>query len=227
MAELARNTGVLSLHTQKAAPVAPAPTRRERLRAAEDTDVVAAFLAGEEMGFELLVERYQTRLLNFIYRTIGDREKAKTWFRKSSSASIATCTASTHPRSSAPGSTPSPRPWRRMRPVGRPLLVKPVQICLRSDLFRRQSPGRERPALRKSGWQGRVRLKQPFQKPWLDQLPLQHRKKWRLLDVAARRDAGPASGGILPLTEPLLRAGHRASAYPVHPPPGRKVSSMP
>ena len=78
MAELARSTGILSLHTQPAPTPAPqAPTRRERMRAAEDADVVAAFLAGEELAFELLVERYQTRLLNFIYRTIGDREKAE------------------------------------------------------------------------------------------------------------------------------------------------------
>jgi RNA polymerase sigma-70 factor, ECF subfamily len=78
MADLARSTGTLTLHTsQPAVPSAPAPTRRERMRAAEDSDVVAAFLAGEEMAFELLVERYQTRLLNFIYRTIGDREKAE------------------------------------------------------------------------------------------------------------------------------------------------------
>jgi len=39
--------------------------------------VVGAFLGGEERAFQELVERYQTRLLNFIYRTIGDREKAE------------------------------------------------------------------------------------------------------------------------------------------------------
>ncbi|HSQ28744.1 MAG TPA: sigma-70 family RNA polymerase sigma factor [Gemmatimonadaceae bacterium] len=39
--------------------------------------MVAAFLGGEERAFQELVERYQTRLLNFIYRTIGDREKAE------------------------------------------------------------------------------------------------------------------------------------------------------
>jgi RNA polymerase sigma-70 factor, ECF subfamily len=77
MAEIARNIGTLTLHTQHVVPAAPAPTRRERMRAAEDSDVVAAFLAGEEMAFELLMERYQNRLLNFIYRTIGDREKAE------------------------------------------------------------------------------------------------------------------------------------------------------
>ena len=50
---------------------------REQLRALDDAAVVSAFLDGEERAFAELVERYQTRLLNFIYRTIGDREKAE------------------------------------------------------------------------------------------------------------------------------------------------------
>jgi len=50
---------------------------REQLRAQDDSVVVEAFLAGEERAFQELVERYQTRLLNFIYRTIGDRERAE------------------------------------------------------------------------------------------------------------------------------------------------------
>ena len=50
---------------------------REQLRALDDAAVVTAFLGGEERAFGELVERYQTRLLNFIYRTIGDREKAE------------------------------------------------------------------------------------------------------------------------------------------------------
>ena len=53
------------------------PTIREQLKAMDDADVVASFLGGEERAFQELVERYQTRLLNFIYRTIGDREKAE------------------------------------------------------------------------------------------------------------------------------------------------------
>jgi RNA polymerase sigma-70 factor (ECF subfamily) len=53
------------------------PTIREQLRAMDDADVVTSFLGGEERAFQELVERYQTRLLNFIYRTIGDREKAE------------------------------------------------------------------------------------------------------------------------------------------------------
>jgi RNA polymerase sigma-70 factor (ECF subfamily) len=47
------------------------------LRAIEDTDLVNAFLAGESRSFDVLVERYQTRLLNFVYRIVGDRERAE------------------------------------------------------------------------------------------------------------------------------------------------------
>jgi RNA polymerase sigma-70 factor (ECF subfamily) len=49
----------------------------EDLRAMEDGDVVAAFLRGEERAFREIVNRYQTPLLNFVYRTISDREKAE------------------------------------------------------------------------------------------------------------------------------------------------------
>jgi len=52
-------------------------TVREQLRAADDSAVVTAFLSGEERAFSELVDRYQTRLLNFIYRTIGDRDRAE------------------------------------------------------------------------------------------------------------------------------------------------------
>lgn len=52
-------------------------TVREELRALDDSGVVAAFLGGEERAFQELVERYQVRLLNFVYRTIGDRERSE------------------------------------------------------------------------------------------------------------------------------------------------------
>src|SRR5437588_8248865 len=62
----------------KRAPLAkPGSTVREALREKDDAGVVSEFLGGEERAFTELVERYQTRLLNFIYRTIGDREKAE------------------------------------------------------------------------------------------------------------------------------------------------------
>ncbi len=50
---------------------------REQLRLIDDGAVVSAFLVGEERAFQELVDRYQTRLLNFIYRTIGDRDRAE------------------------------------------------------------------------------------------------------------------------------------------------------
>jgi RNA polymerase sigma-70 factor (ECF subfamily) len=61
----------------KPAPALPGAAVREQLRRLDDSGVVSAFLQGEERAFQELVERYQTRLLNFIYRTIGDRERAE------------------------------------------------------------------------------------------------------------------------------------------------------
>lgn len=46
-------------------------------RVLEDAEVVAAYLNGDAHAFDELVERYQRRLLNFVYRTIGDRERAE------------------------------------------------------------------------------------------------------------------------------------------------------
>jgi RNA polymerase sigma-70 factor (ECF subfamily) len=42
-----------------------------------DSEVVAAYLGGDHRAFDTLVERYQRRLLNFVFRTIGDRERAE------------------------------------------------------------------------------------------------------------------------------------------------------
>jgi RNA polymerase sigma-70 factor (ECF subfamily) len=42
-----------------------------------DSQLVAEFLAGEKRAFGELVGRYHVRLLNFIYRTIGDRDRAE------------------------------------------------------------------------------------------------------------------------------------------------------
>src|SRR5688572_11457082 len=55
----------------------PGAAVRERLRTLDEWEVVTAFVGGEDRDFAELVERYQTRLLNFVYRTIGDREKAE------------------------------------------------------------------------------------------------------------------------------------------------------
>jgi RNA polymerase sigma-70 factor (ECF subfamily) len=51
--------------------------RPQPLTELDDSSLVAQFLAGEKRAFSELVERYQVRLLNFIYRTIGDRDRAE------------------------------------------------------------------------------------------------------------------------------------------------------
>jgi len=43
----------------------------------DDSALVARFLEGEKRAFTELVDRYHVRLLNFIYRTIGDRDRAE------------------------------------------------------------------------------------------------------------------------------------------------------
>ena len=53
----------------------PAPVRP--FEGLDDSVVVRASLDGDERAFTELVVRYQTRLLNFVYRTIGDRERAE------------------------------------------------------------------------------------------------------------------------------------------------------
>ncbi len=55
----------------------PGSATRERLRELDDSGVVSAFLEGESRAFDELVNRYQNRLLNFVYRTTGDRERAE------------------------------------------------------------------------------------------------------------------------------------------------------
>ncbi len=58
----------------------PAPARevsRPALKELDDSGLVAAYLAGRGPAFDEIVERYQKRLLNFIYRTIGDRERGE------------------------------------------------------------------------------------------------------------------------------------------------------
>lgn len=47
------------------------------LKELDDSNVVAAQLAGSSLAFSELVGRYQKRLLNFVYRTIGDRERSE------------------------------------------------------------------------------------------------------------------------------------------------------
>jgi RNA polymerase sigma-70 factor, ECF subfamily len=59
--------------------VAPAAVAADRRALVEltDSDLVRRHLAGDAGAFGALVDRYQTRLLNFVNRNIGDRERAE------------------------------------------------------------------------------------------------------------------------------------------------------
>ncbi len=59
------------------APKSEARERKLRLRELSDPDVVQASLDGDDRAFDELVRRYDQRLLNFVYRTIGDRERSE------------------------------------------------------------------------------------------------------------------------------------------------------
>jgi RNA polymerase sigma-70 factor, ECF subfamily len=52
-------------------------TRSQELGELEDARLAAEFLAGETRAFTVLADRYHARLLNFIYRMIGDRDRAE------------------------------------------------------------------------------------------------------------------------------------------------------
>ena len=58
-------------------PKSPPATEPEAAAAAEVNELIAAHLNGDGRAFEVLVDRYQVRLLNFVYRMIGDRERAE------------------------------------------------------------------------------------------------------------------------------------------------------
>src|SRR5687767_13719251 len=51
--------------------------RRRHLEEQDDSHVVQAFLEGDQRAFGELVRRYDNRMLNFVYRTVGDRERAQ------------------------------------------------------------------------------------------------------------------------------------------------------
>ena len=59
--------------------VVPSEARQHRLKLGEmtDSEVVQASLDGDSRAFGELVRRYDQRLLNFVYRTIGDRERGQ------------------------------------------------------------------------------------------------------------------------------------------------------
>ena len=52
-------------------------TERSERSAATDVELVERYLAGDERGFQVLVQRYQNRMVNFIQRSIGDRDRAE------------------------------------------------------------------------------------------------------------------------------------------------------
>ncbi|HKV70950.1 MAG TPA: sigma-70 family RNA polymerase sigma factor [Gemmatimonadales bacterium] len=63
---------------RKTTPVATdRAIEREKLHELDDGHVVSRHLAGDPQAFGTLVDRYQIRLLNFVNRTIGDRERAE------------------------------------------------------------------------------------------------------------------------------------------------------
>jgi RNA polymerase sigma-70 factor (ECF subfamily) len=63
--------------TAKRAKGAAAQKTRGGLSELGDSEIVQRFLDGDERAFGELVHRYDARLVNFVYRTIGDRERAQ------------------------------------------------------------------------------------------------------------------------------------------------------
>jgi RNA polymerase sigma-70 factor, ECF subfamily len=51
--------------------------QRARTEELDDSGLVARFLEGDKRAFTVLADRYHARLLNFIYRSTGDRERAE------------------------------------------------------------------------------------------------------------------------------------------------------
>ncbi len=58
-------------------PVRPTREGRAALDELDDSAVVKRFLDGEQRAFGILAERYDVRLVNFVHRTVGDRERAQ------------------------------------------------------------------------------------------------------------------------------------------------------
>lgn len=62
---------------RQALSLGEAVLRRRALKELTDSQVVQGFLDGEQPAFGELVRRYDSRLVNFVYRTVGDRERAQ------------------------------------------------------------------------------------------------------------------------------------------------------
>ena len=54
----------------------PAFRPMAELQALTDHDLVKGYLMGDTRAFDAIVERYQGRLLNFVYRIVTHRERA-------------------------------------------------------------------------------------------------------------------------------------------------------
>lgn len=62
---------------EKATRQSGAADARIDLKTLDDAALVAEYLGGRRRAFHELEDRYHLRLLNFIYRTIGDRDRAE------------------------------------------------------------------------------------------------------------------------------------------------------
>lgn len=58
-------------------PDPPSDGRRSELESLSDEELVVRHLEGEEHAFQLLAERYEDRLLNWLTRKVGDRTEAE------------------------------------------------------------------------------------------------------------------------------------------------------
>src|SRR5207249_9787168 len=67
----------VALKQKTPAPTTPRAREREAVHELDDGRLVLEHRAGDAQAFGALVDRYQTRLLNFINRTIGDRQRAE------------------------------------------------------------------------------------------------------------------------------------------------------
>ena len=65
------------LNAREAQPQEEARTTRAELQELDDAELVEAYLEGSQRAFQVLADRYHDRLLNFIYRTVGDRDRSE------------------------------------------------------------------------------------------------------------------------------------------------------
>ena len=87
---------------------------RTDLKTLDDAALVAEYLGGRRRAFHELADRYHLRLLNFIYRTIGDRDRAEDLVQETFVQSLqASSPIRSRRRNFRPGSIRSPVTSRR------------------------------------------------------------------------------------------------------------------